>query len=345
MELIDAIEQAEETEDRDGGGGIGAAALPEMRGGDLVEPENETQERDAGQQVQTCCQAREQVQAEGASPDEKCAPAASLEPLIFECEAGDREEKDVVVLHHVLRVMEMRGGEKQRQDAGDGMVRCESELTQNAETHERRKNSDKDIGGEADEDVTGGWVCVLVVVEERKVFEKSGDHVLGQHEHRLADAVPALKSAPATVHSEFRVFPIKNGGCGSPKGVGRIESVLGVRSAEFAGLHDERDEARGKSQKEERITKKEAGAVIRPHAFRVSWRSPQCARSCRSLVASFSENFSQWNPLTARGLASAAMKISHSTCSSLLRGRPVWAALSPAQPDSAVRARPNPKST
>ncbi len=73
IELVEAIEEAEEAEDRDGRGGIGSATIPELRGWGLVEPENQQHKGDAGQQVEACGEAGEQVQSECGGSDEKRA--------------------------------------------------------------------------------------------------------------------------------------------------------------------------------------------------------------------------------------------------------------------------------
>ena len=97
--------------------------------------------------------------------------------------------------------------------------------------------------------------------------------------------------------------------------MGGIEAVLGVGGAKLAGLDNESDESRGKSEQENRIAEKRIEAGIHPHIFRVSRRGSDGAHGSRSLVASSSENFSKWNHPTARGTASAAMKILHLTLS------------------------------
>jgi len=51
VKLIEAVEQAEEAINRDGCGGIGSAAFPELRGGSVIEQKNEKHERDTGEQV------------------------------------------------------------------------------------------------------------------------------------------------------------------------------------------------------------------------------------------------------------------------------------------------------
>ena len=79
------------------------------------------------------------------------------------------------------------------------------------------------------------------------------EKVLGQHQQRLADAVPALQAAVAPVDAEFGIFPGKDGRIGGPEGVGGVEAVLSVGGAQLAGLHDEGDESRGEGQEEKRV--------------------------------------------------------------------------------------------
>jgi len=198
--------------------------------------------------------------------------ATGSKPFVFETKSSRGEEKDVVVLHHVLRVMQMRGGEQQCKNAGERMVDCEFELAEKSEAHQRRENSDENVCGEADEDIADRRIGIFVVRKEGKVFDDGADHVLGQHEQRLADAIPALQASAAAVHTEFGELPAVDRRFRCPEGVGGVEAVLRVCRAQFAGLDDESDEACGKGEQENGVAEKGMEAVILPHVFRVSRR-------------------------------------------------------------------------
>jgi len=70
-----------------------------------------------------------------------------------------------------------------------------------------------------------------------------------------------------------------------------------------------------KSQEENRSAEKRTEAGIQPHIFRVSRQGSASAHGRGSLVASSSENFNNGIAKQRGGMASAAMKISHWTCS------------------------------
>jgi hypothetical protein len=63
----------------------------------------------------------------------------------------------------------------------------------------------------------------------------------------LADAVRGVEAAAATVKSEVRILIRKDLRLAGPEGVSYLETLGGVRSAEFTGL-DEEGEKSGDEQ-------------------------------------------------------------------------------------------------
>jgi hypothetical protein len=100
----------------------------------------------------------------------------------LERETCQRQQHDVVVLHHVLRVVQVRGAEQQRQNAGDRLFDAEPQLAQETEAHQRRQNIDQDVGAVADENRADCRIGVVVCGKERQLLQAGADHVRGQHE-------------------------------------------------------------------------------------------------------------------------------------------------------------------
>ncbi len=165
-------------------------------------------------------------------------------------EPGESEEKDVVVLHHVLRVVQVRGREEQGQNARNGLLHCESQLPQEAEANQRGQHADKNVGAIADDDVAHTGVIAVVFGEDGKALGEGSGHVGRQHEQRLPDAIPALKRASAAVDAKFWILLGEDWRLRGPQGVSGLEAVLCVGGAELSRLHDKCDESGGQSQEE-----------------------------------------------------------------------------------------------
>ena len=106
----------------------------------------------------------------------------------MEADAGDGEKQDVIVLHHVLRVMEKRGAEKQREGAGNSFVDGKSEKSEQAVAHQHGKNADQNVGAGADDDVADAGIRVVVFIENGQLGDVGANDVGWEEEQRLADA-------------------------------------------------------------------------------------------------------------------------------------------------------------
>ncbi len=100
--------------------------------------------------------------------------------------------------------MEKRGAENQRQHARDLLVDAESEKPQQAEADQRAQDADQNIRAVADENIAHGGIGV-VIVKRRQPLDVGADDVRGKHQQRLADAVPAVELAVASVDAKVRV--------------------------------------------------------------------------------------------------------------------------------------------
>src|SRR5271154_5348088 len=100
--------------------------------------------------------------------------------------------------------MEKRGAENQRQHASDPLIDVEAEKPKQAEADQRAKDADQYIRAVADEDVAHGWICV-VVAKHGQAVEVGTDDIRGKHEQRLADAVPAIELAVASVDAKIGI--------------------------------------------------------------------------------------------------------------------------------------------
>ncbi len=165
-----------------------------------------------------------------------------------------RQQEDVVVLHHVLRVMQMRGREQQSQNAHYRLGDAEVQLPQEAETNQRRQHRHQDVDAVADDDVAHAGVGVVVVRKDGQACDISAHHIRGQQEQRLADAIPALQLPSAAVDAEFGKFVGKHLRFASPKGMRGLQAMGGVGAAQLTGLHHEGDQTGGQSQQEKWIT-------------------------------------------------------------------------------------------
>src|SRR5579871_2767151 len=130
MKLIEAVEESEQTENGNGGGCVGPASLPELAPAHAIEPESQEDEEHSREQIQSRGDAGKKVESERAGSDDESAGAAGAQPFKFERESGESQQTDVVVLHHVLRVVQVRCGEEEGEHSGKGLLNAEGELPQ-----------------------------------------------------------------------------------------------------------------------------------------------------------------------------------------------------------------------
>ena len=166
-----------------------------------------------------------------------------------------RQQEDVVVLHHVLRVMEMRSREQQSQNAHHGLRNTEIQLPQEAETNQRRQHRHQDVDAVADDDVAHAGIGVVILGKDGEACDISANHIRRQQEQRLADAIPALQLSPAAVYAEFGKFVGKHLRFASPQGMRGLQAMGGISRAQLSRLHHEGDETGSQSQQEKRVTK------------------------------------------------------------------------------------------
>ena len=271
MELVEAVEETEEAEDRDGDDCVSAASLPQRAPAEAIEPHRQQQEEHGGQQIHPGGEASEQVEAQGAGSDKQGATATGLQPLVFEAEAGEGEETDVIVLHHVLRVVEVGGSQQKGEHTRDGLVDVELKLAEKPEADEGGQHRDKDLRQPGDDDVAHGGIGVVVTIEDVQLLDVCAEDVRRKHQEGLPDSVPALQRAVASMHAEFGIFVGKYRWLGGPEGVGGLQAVHGVGAAQLAGLHYKRNERCGKRKEKNRIA--QSGSPTESHG-RVSRRVP-----------------------------------------------------------------------
>ncbi len=179
-----------------------------------------------------------QVQSEGGRADEKRAPAARPQPLILKRETGQRQQHDVVVLLHVLRIVQVRSAEQQCQDAENGFLHGKRKLAQKAECDERSQNVNQDACQVDNHDAAHGRI-VFVIGENRQPRDAGSHQVRGQHEQALADPEPAVEPPAAANETELGIFIGKDLRLRGPEPVRGLQPVHGIGSAEFSRLHNE----------------------------------------------------------------------------------------------------------
>src|SRR6185437_4508559 len=134
VELIKAVEQEEESVDGKRYFCIAEEALPHASRAAAFEAKHEQEKNAADEDFESGGEAREQIQAEGGGADEQGTAVPFPQPFVLIGESDEREEHDVVVFHHVLRVVKMRGAENQGERAGDGFARGKLQLAQKTKT-------------------------------------------------------------------------------------------------------------------------------------------------------------------------------------------------------------------
>ena len=125
--------------------------------------------------------------------------------------------------------MQMRGEQEQRQHACRGLGDGETESAKKSETDQRREHVEQNVGAVADHNVPHAGGVAVVVGKDGKAIDAGSRDIEGQHEQRLADAVPGLLCAVAAVDAELGVLVGEDGRVAGPEGVGGVFAMLRVR--------------------------------------------------------------------------------------------------------------------
>src|SRR5258705_9813706 len=131
----------------------------------------------------------------------------------------------------------------------------------------------QDVDADADDDAADGWVClrVCIAAPQRQMGGGGADEVGGKHDQGLADAVPGVEAAAASVKSELGVFVRKDLGLARPEGVSYLQTVSGVGGAELAGLDEEGEESGEEEEQRDRMRGSEATHWCLWHLRRQAW--------------------------------------------------------------------------
>ncbi len=228
VELVQAVNEQEKEINRRSGFHIGGEAAPEFRLSRPFEPKNKHEKQPGRNQVEAGGEPRNQIQSQGRRTDQQRAPTPAVQPFVLEEESRQRQQKDVVVLHQILGVVQMGGAKQQRENSGDRLRYIEPKADEQTETYQRRQHADQDADCVGDENIPDRGIGAGVVIEDRQPFQKGADDIQRQQQQRLTESVPVVESAAAPVHSELGIFAGENGGLGCPEGMRRLQPVHGV---------------------------------------------------------------------------------------------------------------------
>src|SRR5208283_819502 len=120
------------------------------------------QECPSRQQVQAGGQPSQQVKPEGGGADEQRPAISRTRPFVLIGQPGQGQKEDVIVLHHVLRVVKVSCAEQQSEHSGDRLLGGESQPAQESETDQSCQDVDQDVRAVADHDVTHGRVSLTI---------------------------------------------------------------------------------------------------------------------------------------------------------------------------------------
>src|SRR5262249_46773741 len=150
----------------------------------------------------------EQVEPKCSRTPKQSAPVAGLKPLVLQSKAREREQQNVIVLRHVLRVVQVRRGAQQRQSTSDRFQRRKTEQTKKVKHCECGEHIDEDIRADADEDATDGWVGfrARVVAPERQMVCSGADKIGWKHEQGLPYAVPRVEAPATAMKPKLRIL-------------------------------------------------------------------------------------------------------------------------------------------
>ncbi len=114
VELIEPVKQTKKQINRQSSSDVAAAPAPELAMPGILKPKQQDDKNSAGHQVHARRKPREQVLAKGAGANQESAFAARAKPFVLIGNSRQRQQKNVVVLLHVLRVMQIRVQQQRR---------------------------------------------------------------------------------------------------------------------------------------------------------------------------------------------------------------------------------------
>ena len=89
--------------------------------------------------------------------------------------------------------------------------------------------------------------------EDVPLRDPCANQIGGQHQQRLADAIPTEDLPAAPAQSELRILVVRDLRLRSPEPVRGLQTIGGVGRSEFARLHDEGEQSRRKAEKKQRV--------------------------------------------------------------------------------------------
>ena len=235
-ELVEPVNHQEKRVHRSGDLAIAHQPLPQLPSPHTFKPKHEQKKNASRHKIEAGGEPRKQVQPERGATHPQRPLASRAQPVILKRESSQRQKHDVVVLHHVLRVMQVRGAEHQRQHAQHGFPHAESQLAKQAKTHQRREHIHQDAGAIADHNAAHRGI-VLIPREDPPVHDPRACQIRGQHQQGLSYAIPAIQPASAAVQTELGILVGKYLWLGSPQPVGGLQPVHRVGRPQLARLH------------------------------------------------------------------------------------------------------------
>src|SRR5229473_485208 len=160
IELVEAVEKQEAGVTGRGDKSPGAKAREERAAANVFEPQGQEQKQENGGNIQGRGQAREQVGSGSETPEQQRPDAAGAQPVVLETQGGEREEHEEVVFHHVLRVVEEGGAEKERECSGHGLGIGEFEQAQEAQANQNGEDAQEDVRGVTHHDLADARVAL-----------------------------------------------------------------------------------------------------------------------------------------------------------------------------------------
>src|SRR5712691_4195491 len=206
IELVEAVEKQEAGVTRRGHQSPGAKTREERAAANVFEPQGQNQEQQNGGDVQGRGQAREQVGSGSETPEQQRPDSAGAQPVVLETQGGEREEHEEVVFHHVLRVVEEGGAEKERECSGHGLGIGELEQAQEAQANQNGEDAQEDVRGVTHHDLADARVALGEAFEPFGVREICADNVRREHEQALSYSIPGVDAAIPAGNSEIGVI-------------------------------------------------------------------------------------------------------------------------------------------
>src|SRR4051812_16342172 len=72
-----------------------------------INPKNQNQESRYCNEIQACGQPGKEVQPQRTRPNQQCVATPRSQPFVLKTKSSQGEQADVVVLHHVLRIVQV----------------------------------------------------------------------------------------------------------------------------------------------------------------------------------------------------------------------------------------------